>query len=118
VGLPLAIIISVRDRQRELAILRSLGFSSRNLRATVRWQAATIVTIGALAGVPLGIIAGRLAWSRFADRLGLVPSADIPYVWLSVVVLVFVLITMLGALPPTRAATRISPTQLLRENAQ
>ena len=118
VGLPLAIGVSVRDRQRELAILRSLGFSSRDLRTTVRWQAATIVTVGALVAIPLGIITGRLAWNRFADRLGLVPSADIPYLWLTLVIVAIVLITMLGALPPARTATRISPTEVLRENAQ
>jgi predicted lysophospholipase L1 biosynthesis ABC-type transport system permease subunit len=118
VGLPLAIVISVRDRQRELAILRALGFSSRDLRATVRWQAATIVTVGALVGVPLGIIAGRLAWNRFADRLGLVPTADIPYLWLALVIVAIVVITMLGALPPARTATRISPTEALRDNTQ
>jgi ABC-type lipoprotein release transport system permease subunit len=116
IGLPLAIVVSVRDRQRELAILRSLGFSSRDLRTTVRWQAATIVAVGALFGVPLGVVAGRLAWNRFAERLGLVPRADIPYLLLALVIVAIVVITLLGALPPARTATRISPTEVLRES--
>jgi putative ABC transport system permease protein len=98
--------------------LRSLGFSSRDLRTTVRSQAATLVTIAMLFGVPLGILTGGLAWRRFAERLGLVPSIDLPYAWLALVILAIVLIAMVGTLPPARAAARISPTEVLRERGQ
>lgn len=115
VGLPLAIVLSVRDRQRELAILRALGFSSRDLRTTVRWQAATIVAAGLVFGVPIGIVAGRFAWRSFGERLGLVPHADMPIGWLALVAILIVAIAMLGAVPPARTATRISPNEILRD---
>ena len=115
VGLPLAIVLSVRDRQRELAILRSLGFSSRDLRTTVRWQAATIVAVGFVFGVPIGAVAGRLAWRSFGERLGLVPNADMPVGWLALVVFLIVVIAMLGSVPPARTATRLSPNEILRD---
>ena len=63
-------MVSVRDRWHELAILRALGFGDRELRASVRWQACAMMVAGLVVGVPVGIVVGRLAWSAFAEQLG------------------------------------------------
>jgi hypothetical protein len=115
IGLALSIGVSVRDRRRELAILRSLGFTRRDLRATVGWQALATMAFGAIVGVPIGVIAGRLAWRAFADELGVVPSADIPFGSLGLVVMVAVGLGLLAALVPARAAARIRPSVVLSE---
>lgn len=117
IGLALSIGVSVRDRRRELAILRSLGFTRRDLLATVWWQALATMAVGVIVGVPLGVIAGRLGWRAFADQLGVVPSADIPYGWLGVVAIVAVVLGLLAALVPARAAARIRPSVVLGETA-
>ena len=74
VGLATSIAVSVRDRRRDLAILRVMGFRRRQLAATVRWQALGIIAVGVVVGIPLGTIAGRYAWRRFAEGLGLAPG--------------------------------------------
>ena len=114
VGLAMAIGVSVRDRRRDLAILRALGFSGRDLGSTVRWQAVTSMLIGLVIGIPLGIVAGRLAWDRFALQLGLAPGADIPWVEMGVVVLAALVLAVVTATLPGRAASRIAPAEALR----
>ena len=115
IGLALSIGVSVRDRRRELAILRSLGFSRRDLRATVGWQAMATIAVGLAVGIPMGIIAGRLAWRAFADQLGVVAHADIPVGWLAVVGLAAILLGLIAAAPPARAAANIAPSDVLSD---
>jgi FtsX-like permease family len=77
-SLAVALLASVRQRRPELALLKALGFTRRQVRAVVAWQASVILLVAALVGVPLGIVAGRWAWSSFAASLGVVPVTVIP----------------------------------------
>ena len=65
---------SVRRRRRDLALLKTLGFTRRQLAATVAWQSTIAVGIGVIIGVPLGIVAGRALWTAFAHELHVVPQ--------------------------------------------
>jgi hypothetical protein len=114
IGLAMAISVSVRERRRDLAILQALGFGSRSLGAAVRWQAVATIVVGLVAGVPLGIVAGRFAWRQFANELGLVPRANIPVVWLIVVAAGAVVLALAAAHRPGRNAARLSPAEVLR----
>ena len=58
---------SVRARRRDLAVLKTLGCSRRQVGATVAWQATTIVGLALVIGIPVGIIAGRWTWRGFAE---------------------------------------------------
>jgi hypothetical protein len=55
----LTLMSSVRRRRADLALLKTLGFTRRQLSATVAWQATAAVAAGAAVGVPLGIALGR-----------------------------------------------------------
>src|SRR5439155_25941162 len=67
------LLTSVRRRRRELAILKSVGFLSRQVSATVAWQATTLAIAALVLGIPAGIALGRGAWRLIATRVGLVP---------------------------------------------
>jgi putative ABC transport system permease protein len=95
-------------------VLRVLGLRGRELRSTVRWQALTTTAVGLVVGLPLGIVLGRLAWRRFADQLGLVPRADIPWTWLVGIVVAAVALGLLAAFLPGRYAARVRPAAILR----
>ena len=97
VSLASAIAGSIRTRRRELAVLKSLGFTARQLASTVTWHATTIAVLGLGAGVPLGIIAGRLAWARFAARLDVISEPAVPLPRLALVAVVTVLVANLAA---------------------
>ena len=63
------LITSVRRRRRELAILKAVGFVARQVRATVAWQATAIAASSLIIGLPLGIAAGRWAWTLLASSV-------------------------------------------------
>ena len=77
-ALGLALVASVRRRRRDLALLKTLGFTRRQLAATVAWQSTVIAVGGVVIGVPLGIAAGRWLWILFARALSAVPDPVIP----------------------------------------
>ena len=109
-GLWLAVTLSVRDRRRELAVLRALGFAGRDVRGSVRWQGMTLVAVGIVLGIPLGIVGGRAAWRFFADQLGVIPRTSVPLSWLALEVLLTAVLGWLAVAIPARAAARVSPT--------
>jgi putative ABC transport system permease protein len=107
------VTLSVRDRREELAVLRAIGFGDRDVRRSVRWQGLTLIGVGLLLGVPLGIVGGRYAWTFFADRLGVVPTITIPVSWLLVEVLATLALGWLAVALPARTAARLSPADEL-----
>jgi putative ABC transport system permease protein len=110
----LTLYASVRRRRAHLALLKTLGFTRRQLAATVAWQSFTAVTVGAAVGAPLGIALGRFLWTRFARQLSVIPEPTIP-AWLVVAILAAALVTAaLIAIAPGRAAARTPAADLLR----
>jgi FtsX-like permease family len=109
-----ALVSATRRRRHDLAVLRVLGFVSGQVRSTLRWQALTIAAVGLLVGVPAGVIAGGRIWSALAGAVGVVDHWSFP--WLTVVLAVPAAlgVAVLLAIPPGRAAARMSPGQVLR----
>ena len=113
-GLALAIAVSVRDRRRELAVLRTLGFTGRELRATVRAQALSVIGVGIVAGGPIGIVAGHVGWTFFAEQLGVAADVRLAAWWLLTVALVALVVALGAAALPGWMASRISTAEILR----
>ena len=67
-----ALVTSTRRRRRDMALLKGLGFTGRQIAATVAWQATTIAVFSLAVGLPLGVALGRWLWILVADRLGVV----------------------------------------------
>jgi ABC-type lipoprotein release transport system permease subunit len=105
---------TVRARGRELAVLRALGFTSRQLRTTLVTHAVVIAVVATVVGVPLGIAAGRLQWIRFADDVGVVPLPVVAVPLLVTAAIAAVLLSALVALLPARLAARVTVGSLLR----
>jgi hypothetical protein len=113
-ALALALLASVRQRRRQLAVLKTLGLRRRQLRAIVAWQASTILVIAALAGIPLGVAAGRWAWTNFASTVGFVPVTVVPVPALLVGLLALLAAGNLLAAAPATVAARTPPAAALR----
>jgi hypothetical protein len=105
---------STRRRRRDLAMMKALGMTRRQIRAIVLWQSSTMLVISAALGLVLGWAAGRLVWSAFTSSLGVVPVTALP---LGVVVLGLLILVIAGnaltALPAELAA-RTPSASLLR----
>jgi putative ABC transport system permease protein len=108
------LLTAVRRRARDLAVLRTLGFVGRQVRAAVVWQATTLVLIALLVGIPLGIAAGRWLWTTFANQLGYVPEPAVHLVPILLTIPAALLLGNLIAAFPARAAARTQPALVLR----
>jgi hypothetical protein len=109
-----AIITSVRRRRAELAILKALGFSRTQVRATIAWQATTLATIGTIFGIPVGLIVGVQVWQRVADSLGVATSPRVPVLLVLAQIPIVLLLVNLVAFLPARTAARTRPSVALR----
>ena len=108
------LVSSVRRRRRELALLKTLGFTRRQVSSTVAWHASTVVVIALVLGIPLGIIAGRWAWSTLATDLGAVIVPVVPWLVLAIGIPALILLANLVAFVPGRIAARLRPAIALR----
>lgn len=108
------LVSSIRRRRRDLAILKTLGFTRGQVSATVAWQASTLILVSLAIGVPLGLMTGRWAWNLFVDQLGAVPQVVIPVGSVILLVPISLLIANLIAVLPGRSAGRTQPSVVLR----
>lgn len=112
VALGLTVAASVRRRRRDLALLKTLGFSQGQLAAAVAWQATVLALIGVIVGLPLGAVVGREMWTLFADNLNAVPDPTVPAFEVALVALGALAFANVVAALPGRSAAR-TPTQLV-----
>lgn len=100
-------------RAAELALLRSVGATSVQVRRLVLFEAAAIGLIGGVVGAAIGF-AGSAALVEIARSAGLV---DAPFVSSPIGLVASVALAILGsvvaALPAAREASRASPVQSL-----
>ena len=113
-ALALTLMASVRRRRRDFALLKTLGFTRRQLAGAVAWQSTVIAAAGLVAGVPLGIVAGRWLWLLFARELSAVPDPTIPVGSITLAALAALVLANLVAALPGRAAARTSAALALR----
>jgi FtsX-like permease family len=113
-ALGLTILASVRQRRRELALLKALGLRARQIGAIIAWQTSTILVVAVAAGVPLGVAAGQWAWTSFANSIGVVPTPVVPGRSLLVGVVLVLLAGNLLASIPALLAARTAPAVTLR----
>jgi hypothetical protein len=114
VGLGLTLVASVRRRRRDFALLKTLGFTRRQLAGAVAWQSSAIALVGLVIGVPAGIAFGRFLWLAFAHELSAVPAPVVPAGSIVLAALAALVLANLVAALPGRAAARTPAAIVLR----
>jgi hypothetical protein len=112
-ALGLTLFASVRRRRRDLALLKTLGFTRCQLAATVAWQASIAAILGVVLGVPIGIVIGRGLWNRFASALHVVPHPTVPTLTITLIAVGALVFANLVAAIPGRQAARTETAVLL-----
>jgi putative ABC transport system permease protein len=111
--------ITVAQRSRELATLRTLGASRRQVRRSVTVEAALTGLGASLVGLGLGVGLAKGLTALF-ESMGLaLPQAETVFATRTVVVSLVAgtLITLLAGLVPAVRATRVPPIAAVREGA-
>ncbi len=108
--------ITVAQRAREMALLRALGASRRQVTTTVIVEAAVIGVVAATFGLGLGVGVARLL-SALINALGFELPDGNAVVSPGSMLLAFgvgVVVTVLSAVAPSRTASRVPPIAALR----
>lgn len=114
VALAHALVVSVRRRARDYAVVRALGFRRREVRAAVAWEAGALAFAGALLGVPFGIVIARIAWARTARNVGVLVVHRVPIAVVLLLPAAALLLAVAVALLPARRAAKLRPAEILR----
>ena len=108
------LVVCIRRRGRDLAVLKTLGFVRRQVRAAVGWQATAMIGLALAIGVPVGLVLGRWAWTLLAERLGVEVLHPVPPLWLTAGAIALLAAANLVAVVPARIAERARPALVLR----
>ena len=90
------LLSSARRRSHEFAVLRAMGMTRVNIRTVLNSQGTAIALFGLVAGVPLGIVVGRMGWQAIAERVPL--SVIAPFALAAVLLLIPVTLIAANAL--------------------
>ena len=91
-----------------------MGFTHRQIAASVAWQSSVAAVAGVVLGVPFGIALGRWLWTLFADGISAVPHPTVPVLSVALVAVGAIAFANLVALLPGRVAARTRTSLLLQ----
>ncbi len=115
VGMVNNLSLSVLQRQRELGLLRALGFTGAQVRRMIVAEAAQMTVASLVVGLVLGIVYG---WAGAQSLLGSVPGGGlivpaVPWQLLLTVAVAAVVLTVAASVAPSMRATRVTPIAAL-----
>ena len=110
-----SLVLTVRRRRRDLAVMQTLGARRRTLYAAAAWQAVTVAVLASAFGVPLGIIAGRWGWMALASMFATLPVVVVPWTGLALFLGATVTTAAVVGLVPAGLGLRRLPGTVLRE---
>jgi ABC-type antimicrobial peptide transport system permease subunit len=108
------LLTGVRRRRRDLALLKTLGFTRRQVLGTVAWEASALAAVALLVGLPLGVVAGHWAWAVFASAAGVSTAATVPLATVLLAIPATLLAANVIAAAPGWEAARLRPALVLR----
>lgn len=110
------VLLGVRERRRDLGMLKSIGMTPRQVVVMTVASVAAPGALGGLLGLPIGMLAHRV----LVDNVGVVVFTEsMKNVWhaptLAVLAPAGLVIAVLGALVPARSAARLTVARVLRD---
>jgi putative ABC transport system permease protein len=104
-GIANTLALSIFERTRELGLLRAVGMTRRQLRATVRWESVIIALLGTVLGLVIGTTFGW-ALVRALRSEGL-STFRVPFGQLAFMAVIAALAGVAAAILPARRASRL-----------
>jgi putative ABC transport system permease protein len=111
--------ITIAQRTRELATLRTLGASRRQVLGSIVVEALVVGVVASVVGLFLGLLLAELLFGLF-DAVGFtLPNTGLLFENRTIVVALAagILVTLLASLRPAVRATRVPPVAAVREGA-
>ncbi|GAA2175110.1 hypothetical protein GCM10009846_23670 [Agrococcus versicolor] len=115
-GFATSMLTAVRQRTREIGLLRALGMTGAQVRWMVTAETVAIAVVALVGGLVLGVGLGWVAvWTMLGSAYGVGAIVPSPSPWLLVgTVVAAALVALVAAGPATARARRIAPIDALR----
>jgi putative ABC transport system permease protein len=97
--------LSIIERTHELGLLRAVGMSRKQLRATVRWESVIIALLGTLLGLVVGVAFAYVMVQALSDQG--IDKFSLALPQLILIVILSALFGILAAMWPARRAARL-----------
>lgn len=111
-GIGVIMVRAVRERRRQVGVLRALGFQAGAVRAAFVVESAFVAVEGVLIGTVLALVC---AWSiTQTDAFGSSLAFRIPFGAIGLLVVGTFICALLATAAPARSASRIRPAVALR----
>jgi putative ABC transport system permease protein len=111
--------ITIAQRTREFATVRTLGASRKQVLGSIVIEALVVGTLAAVTGLFLGLALAKLLFGLFDAAGFTLPNSGLLFGTRTIVVslLVGILVTLVASLRPALRATRVPPIAAVREGA-
>jgi putative ABC transport system permease protein len=104
-GIANTLALSIHERTREIGLLRAVGMSRSQVRATIRWESIIIAVFGTTLGLAIGTFFG---WATVRAMAGEgIDTLTIPVTSLAIVAGIAGLAGAFAAIVPARRAARL-----------
>ena len=105
-GIGNTLALSIFERTRELGVMRAVGMTRRQLRATIRWESVIIALQGTVLGLLIGLFFGWALVLSMKNQGITVFSVPVPS--LVIVVVLAAVAGVVAAILPSRRAARLN----------
>ncbi|MEV0715655.1 ABC transporter permease [Asanoa sp. NPDC050611] len=111
------VVLNVRERRRDLGMLKSIGMTPRQVVTMVLSSMVVVGVAGGLLGIPVGVVAHRFIVPEAADASQVTLPSAVMAVWhaptLALLALAGLAIALIGALVPAGGAARLTIAEVL-----
>jgi putative ABC transport system permease protein len=114
VGFVSTMSLTVIQRRREIGLLRSLGFTRRQVRRMISLESAALSATAIGFGIALGLVFGSFGAQALVGSQTQGFSWGLPWLVLAGTVLGGFALVLAAARPPARRAVRVTPVEALR----
>lgn len=108
------LLVALARRRRDLAVVRALGFVPGQARAAIGWQGVLTAAAGAIVGIPVGVVIGRVIWKQVVGGVGALDIVSVPWLLLVLIAVGAVAFCAVCGWVVGRRAARLRPSAVLR----
>lgn len=108
VGLMNIMLVSVKERTREIGTRKALGANSKTIKQQFLFESIVIGQLGGALGIVIGIIVGNLTAALMKSPF------VIPWLWILMGVLVCLIVSVASGYIPAVRASKLDPIEALR----